>query len=259
MSIEDAAAIELRRFGVEVTPLSSGAVADLILASVRKKRTLWIGNHNLHSLYLWVSDQQFRRQYSKANLWIIDGWPILLFARFATRRNNSPALSTAQRVGSTDWLREIILRREPLNIVAIGASPESSRIAAQRMNSSFPWIAWNAYDGFGVTKQDEQAPSGTLESELATADLVLVGMGMPHQESWIAAHQEQLSGTVVANVGGCFDYISGVQPLAPRWLGVLGLEWMYRLWQSPRRLAYRYLLEPFLLAAYACRRTRRSD
>ncbi|WP_258072339.1 WecB/TagA/CpsF family glycosyltransferase [Rathayibacter sp. AY1E9] len=47
--------------------------------------------------------------------------------------------------------------------------------------------------------------------------------------------------------GGCLDYIAGTQALAPRWMGALGVEWLFRLARDPRRLAARYLLEPLQL------------
>jgi N-acetylglucosaminyldiphosphoundecaprenol N-acetyl-beta-D-mannosaminyltransferase len=80
-------------------------------------------------------------------------------------------------------------------------------------------------------------------------DLVLVGLGMPRQEYFLLENLESLPPSTYATVGGAIDYIGGTTTLAPRWLGRVGLEWAWRLAHDPRRLANRYLVEPFALLA----------
>jgi N-acetylglucosaminyldiphosphoundecaprenol N-acetyl-beta-D-mannosaminyltransferase len=76
-------------------------------------------------------------------------------------------------------------------------------------------------------------------------------MGMPRQEEWIAANRHLIGRGVFFPVGAAFDYEAGVQSAAPRWTGRLGVEWLYRLLSQPRRLAHRYLVEPWFLAPAA--------
>src|SRR5690606_21110319 len=78
--------------------------------------------------------------------------------------------------------------------------------------------------------------------------ILIVGMGMPRQEIWVYENRSSLSATVILTAGACMDYIAGAVPVPPRWLGPIGLEWAYRLATNPRRLATRYLLEPWALA-----------
>jgi N-acetylglucosaminyldiphosphoundecaprenol N-acetyl-beta-D-mannosaminyltransferase len=76
----------------------------------------------------------------------------------------------------------------------------------------------------------------------AGADLVIVGMGTPTQEIWVAEHRARINAPVVWTVGALFDFVAGVQRRAPRWVGDVNLEWLWRLATDPRRLARRYLL-----------------
>jgi N-acetylglucosaminyldiphosphoundecaprenol N-acetyl-beta-D-mannosaminyltransferase len=71
-------------------------------------------------------------------------------------------------------------------------------------------------------------------------DLVLVGLGCPTQEKWIAATQPKVD-TVFMGVGAAFSFYSGVTRMAPAWMQDRGLEWLYRLYKEPRRLWWRYL------------------
>jgi N-acetylglucosaminyldiphosphoundecaprenol N-acetyl-beta-D-mannosaminyltransferase len=81
------------------------------------------------------------------------------------------------------------------------------------------------------------------------ARLVLIGLGCPKQEIWMAAHRNTIK-AVMIGVGAAFDYHAGSLRRAPPAWQRLGLEWLYRLLQEPRRLARRYLLTNtlFLLA-----------
>ena len=75
----------------------------------------------------------------------------------------------------------------------------------------------------------------------------MVGMGMPLQEIWALENRAALKRGVILTVGAAFDYEAGVQKAPPRWTGRLGVEWLARLIDQPRRLAFRYLVEPWSL------------
>lgn len=80
------------------------------------------------------------------------------------------------------------------------------------------------------------------EIRAARPDILLVGMGSPRQELWIASSLEAMAVPVSIGVGGSFDVIAGVRPDAPAWARGHGLEWAWRLAQNPRNLWKRYLV-----------------
>jgi len=73
------------------------------------------------------------------------------------------------------------------------------------------------------------------------ADVVWVGIGVPKQEKWMARMRHRLDAPVLIGVGAAFDFHAGLVPQAPDALQRLGLEWVFRLVQEPRRLWRRYL------------------
>ncbi|MCX7285029.1 MAG: WecB/TagA/CpsF family glycosyltransferase, partial [Novosphingobium sp.] len=91
------------------------------------------------------------------------------------------------------------------------------------------------------------------EINASGAAIVMVGLGVPLQEKWIARVRDRLNARVVMGVGGLFDYYSGAIPRAPLVFRKVGCEWVWRLMQEPRRLFARYILgNPlFLMAAAA--------
>src|SRR4051812_27381400 len=73
------------------------------------------------------------------------------------------------------------------------------------------------------------------------ADVVWVGIAQPKQEKWMAAMRDRLDAPILAGVGAAFDFHAGLIPQAPAWMQSLGLEWVFRLAQEPRRLWRRYV------------------
>lgn len=76
----------------------------------------------------------------------------------------------------------------------------------------------------------------------AAPDVLWVGLGELRQVRWMREHRNKLNVPVVVGVGAAFDMISGRRRQAPRWMREHGLEWLFRLFQEPRRLWRRYLI-----------------
>jgi N-acetylglucosaminyldiphosphoundecaprenol N-acetyl-beta-D-mannosaminyltransferase len=75
----------------------------------------------------------------------------------------------------------------------------------------------------------------------ARPDVVWAGIGVPKQEKWMARMRDRLEAPVLVGVGAAFDFHAGLVPQAPALMQRLGLEWLFRLAQEPRRLWRRYL------------------
>ena len=72
------------------------------------------------------------------------------------------------------------------------------------------------------------------------ADVVWVGTGQPKQEKWMASMRGRLKAPVLVGIGAAFDFHAGLVPQAPAWMQNVGMEWIFRLAQEPRRLWRRY-------------------
>jgi N-acetylglucosaminyldiphosphoundecaprenol N-acetyl-beta-D-mannosaminyltransferase len=101
---------------------------------------------------------------------------------------------------------------------------------------------------------DAEASETVLEEINQTrTKVLLVGMGTPRQELWIAKYRPRISAPVVWAVGGLFDVIAGVQHKRPQWMVDHHLEWVARLLSDPRRLWKRYLIGNPLFVARVLR------
>jgi N-acetylglucosaminyldiphosphoundecaprenol N-acetyl-beta-D-mannosaminyltransferase len=89
-----------------------------------------------------------------------------------------------------------------------------------------------------LTAAEEQAVVAQING--SGADVVWVGTGQPKQEKWMAEMRDRLVPPMLVGVGAAFDFHAGLVPQAPSWMQAVGLEWLYRLLQEPRRLWRRY-------------------
>ncbi len=90
-----------------------------------------------------------------------------------------------------------------------------------------------------LTVEEESAVAEEINR--SGADVVWVGIGVPKQEKWMAHMRDRLDAPVLVGVGAAFDFHAGLIPQAPAALQLVGLEWLFRLVQEPRRLWKRYL------------------
>jgi N-acetylglucosaminyldiphosphoundecaprenol N-acetyl-beta-D-mannosaminyltransferase len=133
-------------------------------------------------------------------------------------------------------------------IYYLGSRPEVAERAALKLRALYRGLQIRAHHGyFDVSKSSEENREVLADITSFAPHLLLVGMGMPRQEIWILENRAELFANVISPCGAHMDYVADEIPTAPRWLALIYLEWLYRLIAEPRRLWYRYLVEPWFL------------
>lgn len=205
-----------------------------------------------HALNLAVLDAALRAQLARADLVLPDGVGVRVAARILGVR-------MLHNLNGTDLLPrlcdEAAARDVPLALV--GAAPGVAARCARNLRGSRPSLRIPIVES-GFLDAARTASLRAELAELARAHgriVVLVGMGSPRQEAWAARHLRDLPGLTVVTVGGLFDFYAGDVPRAPPALRELGLEWVFRIAQEPRRLLARYALgNPAFLALAVAQR-----
>ena len=240
--------------GVHATPLRVPELVAELSIFVAEGSTRTVLGHNLHSVTLTLSDDGFRRLYEASDVVLLDGAPVLwLWGR--TGNADGPVMD--YRLGSTDWLPALDQVAGLERIAVIGAGAEANAGAVSRLKDIVPGARVSGFPGEGWGPALEDAAVAWLHRE--QPQLVLLGLGMPLQEDVMQRRLADMPPAVYCAVGGAIEQLAGVQKLAPRWLGRMGLEWAWRLLLHPRRVAYRVLGEPWvLLWLLVARRLRKS-
>ncbi|HEY9642056.1 MAG TPA: WecB/TagA/CpsF family glycosyltransferase [Coleofasciculaceae cyanobacterium] len=165
----------------------------------------------------------------KAELVIPDGAGVVLYLKLRGQK--------VQRCPGIE-LSELLLQHAaqldpPCPVFFYGGKPEVSQAAAEILQRRMPGLTIAATQ-HGYLTADEQHQLAQTIAELQPR-ILLIGLGVPRQEFWIAEHRHLCPNGIWIGVGGSFDIWAGTKTRAPGWLRNNHLEWVYRLYQEPWR------------------------
>ncbi|MCP9001661.1 WecB/TagA/CpsF family glycosyltransferase [Pseudarthrobacter sp. RMG13] len=235
--------------GVDATPLKVDDLLEVLTGFVADGTKRTVVGHNLHSVTLTHSDAGFRSVYEESDVVLLDGAPVLWLW---SRTGNAVGPVMEYRLGSTDWLPSLGRVTGLKRMAVVGAGAEANALAVEKLRSIVPGATVAGLPGEGWNDDVETAAVRWLAEQ--QPQLVLLGLGMPLQESVLQRRLGALPPAIYCTVGGAIEQLAGIQKLAPRWLGRLGLEWAWRLLLHPRRVAYRVFGEPWVLLWLLARR-----
>ena len=135
------------------------------------------------------------------------------------------------------------LAKEGRSVYLLGAKPGVAELAGKRLSGQYPGLKIaGTHDGYF----QEDAP--VVEDIRASgADVVLVCLGAPKQEKWMAKNGADTGAHLLCGLGGSLDVFAGVVERAPKFWCDHGLEWLYRLLKEPRRAGRMMKLPLFLV------------
>jgi N-acetylglucosaminyldiphosphoundecaprenol N-acetyl-beta-D-mannosaminyltransferase len=244
---DETGAGRLEVFGVEVLDVAmEDAIHELgccLLDDSGRSHSVFFVNAN--TLNLAWSDPSYRRDLHTADYVFGDGTGV----RWAARALHAARLR--DNVNGTDLVPHLLRSFDArgLRLFLLGSTPEVVARAAETIRRTYTgWEVAGAHHGF----IEIDASSDVVDQINASRPhLLLVAMGNPKQERWIAKHRPALRVPLSIGVGGLFAYWSGDLERAPRWMRRAGVEWVYLLLRQPRK-ASRYLLgNPLFLSRLA--------
>lgn len=155
------------------------------------------------------------------------------------------------RVAGSDLVPRLLARLAERggSVFLYGARPGVAERAGESLQSACPGLRIAGTENGYIS--DETALLEALERE--KPDLLLLGLGAPRQELWMAKNRQRTP-AVMIGVGGLLDVFAGDIPRAPEAWQRLGLEWLYRLLREPRRFKRVIRLPKILLLALRERR-----
>ncbi len=130
--------------------------------------------------------------------------------------------------------------RNRLSLYLLGGAPGVAEQVAANMQRRYPQLRIaGTRDGYFSADHTDAVID---DINASGADMLLVAMGVPRQELWLAQHRDRLQTSVNMGVGGLFDFYAERIRRAPAWLRRIGMEWSWRLLQEPARMWRRYIL-----------------
>jgi N-acetylglucosaminyldiphosphoundecaprenol N-acetyl-beta-D-mannosaminyltransferase len=191
-------------------------------------------------------DPVLRADVAGSDLVGIDGMGIVLAARWL-------GLPVRERVAGIDLFKELmrVCAEENFRPFLLGAAPQVLGKAATAIQAEFPTIAFAGLrDGYFRPEQESEVVDEIVRSG---AHCLFIGMPTPRKERFLAQYRGRLGVPFIMGVGGTFDVVAGHVSRAPKLMQSMGMEWLYRVYQEPRRMWWRYARTNTLFAVILMR------
>lgn len=226
--------IKILNTGVNTT--SYQHACDCIQTLATTKQSSYIVAANVHVVMTVCWQKHYRQILKKATLVTPDGKPLVMGMRWLGAKYQ-------QRVYGPDLMLAWCDRASTTNlpIYLYGSTPKTLKRLSTNLKERFPTlqIAGTHSPPFRpLTPAEEAADIARIHQ--SGAAVVFIGLGCPKQEEWMYRQLGKLN-AVMVGVGAAFQFHSGEVTQAPRWMMKYSLEWLFRLYQEPRRLWSRYL------------------
>jgi len=239
-----AAPDRIRLMGISFHNLTMEEAIAGILQRARASEPGQLCFVNADCVNIAYRDPDYKRLLAGSAIVLADGIGLKLAGRIL---NNN----IRQNVNGTDLFPQLCgaLENEDLGIYLLGGKPGVPEDVARWVAVHYPGARVSGFH-HGYFSADETGP--VLDDiRQSGASILLVAFGVPKQEKWIRDHLPRTGVRIAMGVGGLFDFYSGRIPRAPVWIRELGMEWIYRFVQEPRRMWRRYFVGNFVFLVRA--------
>lgn len=222
---------EISVLGVPVTSTTMEELSDIIAEHIKQNKKLTLTAINARKVVRSKENANIDKLLKQFDIHLADGTSIV-----------RQASESIQRITGVDLMSYLIQKADQiqLRIFLYGAKEEVNVQMQKKLKETYPNICiagyCNGYDDQDVIKK----------INMSNANIIFIAKGSPTQEQWIIENKERVCTNVFLGVGGGFDIMAGALKRAPKWIQKLGLEWLYRMCQEPRR----FLQLPELLKFY---------
>ncbi|MBO6718120.1 MAG: WecB/TagA/CpsF family glycosyltransferase [Rhizobiaceae bacterium] len=221
---------------VDIETTAAAFVRHALAKRGKPGRPFYSTSANGQVLALCGDDAEFLELMLSADQIHADGMPMVTYSRLFS------AKPLPERVATTDLVNAVARHaaKAGATFYFLGAKEEINQRAVEAVQRNHPGLEFagrrNGYFG----RDDEDAV--VAEINKAAPDILWIGLGVPLEQQFVHRNINRLTNVgVIKTSGGLFDFLSGKNRRAPRWMQNLGLEWAYRAWLEPKRLAMRYI------------------
>jgi alpha-1,3-mannosyltransferase len=234
-----------RILGVDIHVMRRSEAVDTLDRLSDGSAPIGVGFANAHTLNIASTDEAAREELSR--LFILnDGMGVALASRILYR------WQFPENLNGTDFVPAYLAAtRRSFKIFLLGAAPGVAERAARALvPSESRHRVVGVHHGYFAPELDYAIVEQIKRSG---ADLLLVALGNPTQEIWIATHLRSTGCCLAFGVGGLFDFAANDVARAPLWMREQGIEWLYRFLQEPSRMWRRYLVGNWLFLGRVAR------
>ncbi|TWT94082.1 putative N-acetylmannosaminyltransferase [Botrimarina colliarenosi] len=256
---------QVQLFGMTIDRLNLQQATDRVLGWALDDAATgpcrYVVTPNVDHAVMFQHDGRLRNAYRNAAMVVADGAPLVAVSRLLGKRlpervagsDLAPGLIAAASAASLSGERR-------MRVFLLGAGPGVADRAAFRIGQQWPGVdtVGTYCPPLGFEKDDAENERILQRIADAAPDVVLIGLGAPKQELWVARFHDRIPARVALCVGATIDFLAGEKKRSPAWMQRNGLEWLHRLASEPRRLAARYARDAWVFPQLVWGEFRRS-
>lgn len=222
--------------GVNVAITNMEDITNLITDHIDELKGQFICLSNVHTTIMAYDDESYRKIQNTAFLALPDGSPLSFVQRFRGYKD-------ASQVAGPDLMPSLWKATEGTEIshYFYGSSEETIAALRKGLETDYPNLKIAGMESppyRALTPEEDEAAIKRINE--SGASVVWVGLGAPKQEKWMYEHRDKIN-ALMLGVGAGFDFHAGTIKRAPVWVRKIYMEWLYRLFQDPKRLWKRYV------------------
>jgi N-acetylglucosaminyldiphosphoundecaprenol N-acetyl-beta-D-mannosaminyltransferase len=226
--------MRIKLLNVPVDLLSLGETLTRVEDAMQSRQRLHHVALNVAKLVSLQTNDELRHDVFNSDIVGIDGMGIVLAARLL-------GYQKAERVSGVDLMEEVLALcdRRGLRPYFLGAELYVVMKAVTMVCNKYPNLKVAGYhDGYFGSAGEAAVMAKVQETR---PDCLFIGMPTPQKERLLRTYRDTLGIPFIMGVGGGIDVLAGKVKRAPQWMQNNGLEWVYRIYQEPSRMWWRYL------------------
>ncbi|MBF2018263.1 MAG: WecB/TagA/CpsF family glycosyltransferase [Rivularia sp. T60_A2020_040] len=219
--------------------MSTSSIVQVVHKACTENKKIIVANYNIHSFNLSMQLPWYYEFLQSAEIANCDSVGILKAIGYM-----GLDLPLDYRTSYTLLMPKILesCNKQKFSVFFLGGKPEYLQTALDNLHLKYPQVNFAGHHGY-FDKKDPQVNQVVIEKiNQFKPNILVVGMGMPIQESWVQQHGDSLQVNAIMLGGAIIDRMAGIVPDCPHFLSNAGFEWFYRFCREPKRLAARYLL-----------------
>lgn len=238
-----------------VDNLTASEAKDCVEQLVNAEGYHYVVTPNSDIVVKMQDDAELKKICEKADLILTDGQIIVKLSR----KTKHPI---KERVCMTDFVWEVcdLASKKGYKVFLFGGKEDVLEKATTRIRQKYPRLKIvDSYSPpFGFETDVKRLAIANERIKKSKADILIVFLGCPKQEKFIAENKDEYCVPVSITMGGCVDFIAGKVKRAPLWMQENGFEWFYRFLQEPKRMFKRYFIDDMRIfwLAIKCKKSR---
>ncbi|MCA0389023.1 MAG: WecB/TagA/CpsF family glycosyltransferase [Bacteroidetes bacterium] len=220
---------KLNFHGLAISDFTGEELWSEVDSTIRDGKQIVVHWKSLGSPFLMKKTPGLLEITNDFDIILIDGRGLYLFMKLMGQKLKSELY--------TSWFTLELLKKAAKNnysVMILGATEDANRAATSNIRSQYQ--VKTVYTGINGYFTPDEEDSIVEKINRHAPDILLVGISTPKKELFAHNHRHHLNARIIHLCGGMVDVIAGKTKITPKWIKKLGLAWLYRIAQEPRRL-----------------------